>query len=127
VNTLLLTGTVIVTLALVCYSIGVLSEQRHRCVTRRALIFLTIGILLDVSATVFMILGSRNTPLTLHGILGYSALSLMLIDTLLVWRVWRRGGANAAVPAVLHLYTRIAFCYWVFVFVAGGFLAAARL
>ena len=126
-NTLLLTGTIIVTLALVSYTIGVVSEQRHKCVSPRVLVFLTVGIVLDVSATLFMILGSRNTPLTLHGILGYSALSLMLIDTLLVWRVWRSGGANTAVSAGLHLYTRIAFCYWVFVFVAGGFLAAARL
>jgi hypothetical protein len=125
-NPMLMLGITIVTGALIAYSIGVLGEQRKRTLTQSILTWLTIGIALDITATACMIIGSRNIPLTIHSILGYTALIGMLIDTILVWRFWRKYGA-AIIPRGLHLYTRIAYAWWALVYVAGGFIAMFTL
>ena len=88
-NSTLIKAIVVVTFALISYSIAVLTEQKERHISNRVLTFLTIGVLLDVSSTILMIIGSRKIPITIHGFIGYSALTVMLIDTILVWRFWR--------------------------------------
>ena len=126
-NTLLIIGTIIVTGALIFYSIAVWSEQRQKVLTPFILTTLTIGICLDVTATAFMIAGSRNIPFTFHGVLGYSALSAMLVDTVLTWRFWRSEKVHQPVTRGLHLYTRFAYSWWVLAYLAGGLIAAIGL
>lgn len=123
-NPTLITGTVIVTLALICYSIAVITEQRKKMLSAFIMTFLTIGIVLDVTATIFMISGSSNMPFTPHGVLGYSALLVMLIDTILNWQHWRKNGSRQAVPDKLHRYTRAAYTWWVIAYIVGGMMAA---
>jgi hypothetical protein len=120
-------GMVIVTGALISYSMAVWSEQRQKVFTPFILTTLTIGISLDVTATACMIAGSRNIPFTLHGLLGYSALSAMLIDTILTWRHWRSEKKHQPVSRGLHLYTRFAYLWWVLAYLAGGLIAAIGL
>jgi hypothetical protein len=67
-----------------------------------------------------MILGSNNIPFTIHGVLGYSALALMLVDTIRVWKFWKGPNREEKVPRNLHLYTRIAYCWWVIAYIAGA-------
>ena len=119
---LLRTGVTIVVLALASYTVGVVIEQRARRVLRRALAFLVVGVVLDVTATLCMILGSGKV-MTLHGVLGYSALAGMLVETLLAARHRVRSG-EAEVPRWLHLFTRAAYSWWVVAFVSGGILVA---
>ena len=54
---ILMAGTSIVILALAAYSIGIFTEQRRRRVTKLVLKALTIGVVLDITATVCMIIG----------------------------------------------------------------------
>jgi hypothetical protein len=110
-NPTLIIGISIVTGALVFYSIAVISEQRKKVLGPEMIACLTIGIVLDVTATAFMIAGSRNLPFTVHGILGYSALLAMLIDTILTWRHWKSPNMLQPVPRRLHLYTRFAYAW----------------
>jgi hypothetical protein len=119
---LLRAGVTIVVLALASYTAGVVIEQRARRVARRALAFLVTGVLFDVTATVCMILGSGKV-LTLHGVLGYSALAGMLVETVLAARHRLRSG-DSEVPSWLHRSTRIASSWWVVAFVSGGILVA---
>jgi hypothetical protein len=120
-NPTLITGTVIVTFALISYSIAVITEQRKHSISKFILTFLTIGITLDITATIVMIIGSSNIPLTFHGILGYSALIVMLADTICIWRL--KLNHVALVPRKLHLYTRVAYSWWVIAYFAGSFIA----
>ena len=115
-------GTKIVVLALIAYSIAILTEQKTHRVSNRVLIFLTLGIILDIAATTFMILGSGNTPFTLHGVIGYSSLGAMLIDTVLIWKHRLNSGATGEVPKPLHLYSRYAYIWWIIAFITGGLL-----
>ncbi|UCD63668.1 MAG: hypothetical protein JSW34_13135 [Candidatus Zixiibacteriota bacterium] len=122
----LMAGMTIVIFALVSYSIGVITEQRRKLVTNLVLTFLTVGVSLDIIATVCMIIGSEAGAFTIHGVLGYSALTAMLIDTILVWRFRRANGPVRRTPRWLHLYSRAAYSWWVFVFISGSLLIAVR-
>lgn len=114
---------VIVTFALLSYSLAVWTEQRKKAYTPFIMATLTIGIILDVTSTAFMIAGSRKIPFTVHGFLGYSALAAMLIDTILTWRFWRSDKKHQPAPRGLHLYTRYAYLWWAAAYVAGGLIA----
>jgi hypothetical protein len=122
---ILIAGTSIVIVALVSYSLGVITEQRKHRVTRFVLVALTFGALCDITATVCMILGSTNPWYTLHGLLGYSSLAAMLTDTVLLWR-HRLVRGEAEVGAALHLYSRVAYIWWVLAFITGGLLVAVN-
>jgi hypothetical protein len=118
---ILIAGTIIVNLALISYSIAIVTEQVTHRVTGRVRLFLALGVVLDITATVCMIAGSTHSPFTLHGILGYSSLSAMSLDALLAWRHWGRRGEEV-VSKALHLYSRLAFAWWVAAFVTGATL-----
>lgn len=120
------TGTIIVVFALLSYSIAIITEQRKKRILGSVLIFLTLGVILDIIATTFMIIGSSKGPLTLHGILGYSSLSGMTTDAILIWRQKLKNGLGTPVQKGLHLYSRVAYIWWVLAFITGGLLVALR-
>ena len=121
-NALLVAGTRIVILALIAYSIAIITEQRKHKVSNIVTTFITLGIIFDIIATAFMISGSSNSPFTLHGILGYSSLAGMLVDTVLIWRHRIQNGKETEVPAWLHKYSRYAYIWWILAFITGGLL-----
>ena len=116
----------VVTLALISYSIAILTEQRKKLVINRVLIFLTMGVVLDISATIMMIIVSENSPFTIHGILGYSSLTLMLIDAILLWRFRIRKGSSQIVSRGVHLYSRVAYMWWVAAYITGTMLVMMK-
>lgn len=125
-NSLLITGTTIVFFALASYSIAIITEQRKKQINNRVLIFLALGVLLDITATAFMILGSSKGFLTLHGIIGYSSLLAMFVDAVLIWRLKFKKGTQAEVPQGLHLYSRYAYIWWIIAFITGALLVLIK-
>ncbi len=125
-NTSSLTGIIIVQIALICYSIAIITEQRKHLVTGRVLNFLTIGVLLDITATTFMIIGSSRGPFTLHGILGYSSLLGMFTDAILIWRFYRKNGPGIKVTNGIHRYSLGAYLWWIAAYITGALLVAFR-
>jgi len=122
-NTLLLVGSIVVFLALTSYSIAIITEQIKRKISNRVLIFLTLGISLDIIATLCMIIGSPNSPFTIHGFIGYSALAVMLIDAIAIWNFKLKNDNEAVVGKKLHLYSLFAYLWWVVAFITGAVLA----
>ncbi len=118
-NTLSIIGASIVTIALISYSIGNISEQVKKKIIPRVLIFITLGVALDITATAFMILGSKNSPFTAHGFIGYSALFIMLIELARIWRTYNKLGMGADVPKGVHLFSRYAYIWWVIADISG--------
>jgi hypothetical protein len=125
-NPLIQTGTTIVIFALISYSIAIITEQRKGVVSKKVLGFLTLGVILDITATIFMVLGSSKGGFTLHGFIGYSSLTGMTIDAILMWRLKSKSGFDAVVPKALHKYSRYAYYWWVLAFITGGLLVAIR-
>lgn len=117
-----ITGSIIVTLALIFYSIAFAKERRQKLVTSRILLFYTLGISLDITATIFMIIGSSKGFLTIHGLIGYSSLLGMLTDTFLLWKYNMQFGPEKEVSKSLHLYSRIAYTWWIIAYITGGLL-----
>ena len=122
---ILIAGTIIVNLALICYTIGIVTEQRQRRVSRRVVSFLTAGVIFDLVATGCMIAGSSSGPFTAHGLLGFSSLAAMLVETGLAWRHRTRHG-EAVVPDWLHRYSRLAYGWWVVAYITGAFLVMSK-
>ena len=121
-KTILIFGTTIVNLALIFYSIGIIKEQITHIISKKVLVFVSIGLLFDITATILMIIGSENPAFTAHGLLGYSSLTGMLIDAALLWRLRLRNGLNFRVPAGLHWYTRIAYMWWLAAYITGALI-----
>jgi hypothetical protein len=119
---ILIAGTSIVNLALISYSLFIYQEIKHRKVTSKLLTFLTIGVCLDITATCCMILGSSKGVFTFHGILGYSSLTAMIVDTILFWNSKRKSGLGSEVSKSLHKYSVFAFSWWVLAYITGALL-----
>jgi hypothetical protein len=121
----LMVGMTVVNLALISYAIGVIIEQRKHRVTAKVLLFLSFGVLFDIAATGCMITGSSQGLFTPHGILGYSSLAAMLVDTILIWRHSNASG-DKEVKRSLHLYSRYAFIWWVVAYITGAIMVMSR-
>jgi len=117
-------GSMVVTIALVFYSLGYINERKRQLITSRVLLFYTIGVSLDITATIFMIIGSSRGMITLHGFIGYSSLLGMLTDTVLLWRHNLTEGAGKNVSRRLQLFSRITYIWWIIAYITGGLLVA---
>ncbi len=120
------TGILLVHVALIMYSIGMISEQLKRRITNRILFFVAAGVIFDILATLFMILYSSKGLLTLHGAVGYSALLLMLIDFVWMYKFRRNNTPETIVPRNLHLFSRVAYIWWITAYITGAVLVALR-
>ena len=125
-KTTILVGTIVVILALIFYSIGIITEQRKKLINKTVLTFLSLGLFFDLMATCCMIVGSTKLEFTLHGMLGYSALLIMIIETILAYRFNKVYGGKTEVSKPLHLYSRIAYIWWLVAFITGWAVAASR-
>jgi hypothetical protein len=114
-------GSFIVTIALVFYSLGY-ARERKRFVTSGVLSFYTIGISLDITATIFMIIGSTKGLVTPHGLIGYSSLLGMLTDSIILWRHYLKNGSGKIVSRRIHLYSSLAYIWWIIAFFTGALL-----
>jgi hypothetical protein len=119
---ILMIGTSIVNLALLSYTIFIILEIKHRKVSRRVLSFLTIGVILDLTATICMVVGSSKGIFTLHGVIGYSSLTAMSIDAILIWKLRSKSGLNIEIPKATHVYSVIAYSWWVIAYITGALL-----
>jgi uncharacterized repeat protein (TIGR03987 family) len=116
---ILIIGSIVVTLSLISYSIGIFNEQRKRTLIWSVLILLGVGLLLDIGGTTCMIIGSSNGPFTIHGIIGFTALGGMLIDNILLWNTKSKFGIGVQISKPLHLYSRFAYIWWALVYFSG--------
>jgi hypothetical protein len=117
-------GSFIVTMAMVFYSIGYTRERRRQLITPGVLSFYTIGLSLDISATIFMIIGSTKGLMTPHGLIGYSSLLGMLTDTIILWRHYLDKGPGENVSRPVHVFSRVTFIWWIIAYITGGLLVA---
>lgn len=62
--------------------------------------------------------------LTLHGFIGYSSLLGMITDTYMLWRHNIIQGSGKEAGKNLHLYSRIAYTWWIIAYITGGLLVA---
>ena len=123
-NIYLALGIILVNLALIAYTVAVVLASRGRMASAGLMRTITAGVLLDIMATICMVTGSSHTFISSHGLLGYSALLLMLTDCILLWQLRRKEGRNAPLSTKLRRFTRYAYAWWIIAYVAGVVIVA---
>ncbi|NQU53142.1 MAG: hypothetical protein HQ522_11460 [Bacteroidetes bacterium] len=115
-NPLSMIGAFIMTFALLFYGVATITLQRFKMVSRTVLWFFLIGVLLNIAAVVCIMIAAQDITFELHEILGYSAFIVMLIDFIMVFRVFRKNGRNAIINKSLERYAKFAYGWWVVVY-----------
>jgi hypothetical protein len=123
-NPYLYLGMTFATVALLFYSIFYGRNRKLDLVSKGDCALQTTGLGFDLAGTVLMIVGSRNIPLTIHGIIGYSALLAMIVKTGAIWRQLLRDGKRSG---AMRLYGKLAYFWWIAAYVAGGVIAMLEL
>ena len=121
-NPLSLTGAFIISFALLSYGVSSISIQRFRLITPSVIIALTLGVLLDITAVAFMIAGSGLLPISLHGFLGFVAMLTMIIDAVLIWRIYIKNGFDSEISNAVATYTKYAYAWWLIAYFTGSIL-----
>ena len=119
----IIAGVILIHIALVLYTIFIFKEFKYKRATRSLLKFITSAVILDILATSCMMIGTSKEYFTLHGILGYTALFLMIIDAILIWKHKMNHGSEVAFNTGLDRYSKFSYFLWIIAFGTGEFLA----
>lgn len=119
-NTLLITGTIMVTIALVCYTLAIFFEQRKRMLTGIFVMFLFLGFVFDLVSTILMMSGSNNGPFTIHGLIGFTSLFGMLLLFLHTVGNIKVKGLRKSISRPVHLFANITYAWWVISYITGA-------
>jgi hypothetical protein len=119
-NRFLYLGMTFATIALVLYSLFFWRNRKTALIKAREGFIQIAGLFFDITATLLMIIGSKNIPLTIHGMIGYSALLAMVVETIIVVNLVR---VNKEKSAPIGRYGYIAYFWWIIAYVAGGLIA----
>lgn len=125
-KSVLIAGMTIVNFALISYTIAIVTLSRKKLMSQKVLLFLTVGVIFDVTATICMIIGSSQGALTPHGIIGYTSLAAMLTDTVLSYRYNKTCGDKVEVSRKFISASQIAFGYWIVAYITGALIIMLR-
>jgi hypothetical protein len=118
----ILVAVILIVVAFVAYTAGVVVVLKRRKITALAAVALAVGLLSDIPATALMHRSASAVRLTLHSFLGYVGLVLMGLFTLMAL-VQRRRAGTELIPDKLARFGLVAWVVWLVAF-AGGVLAA---
>ena len=119
----IIVGVILIHIALVLYSIFIYKERKYKRATNGVVGFITVAVIFDVTATVCMMIGTVATYFTLHGVLGYTALFVMLIDAFFIWRHRIMRGAEVPFSDTLNRNSKLGYILWLIAFGTGELLA----
>jgi len=119
-------GIIIVNFALVAYSLSFINLVRKKSIGFTYLLFLTIGVLFDITSTVCMMIGSGKGIITIHGIIGYSALIAMITDMLISYRFSFKFGKNTSISSRIYIFSYLVYFYWVIAYLTGAIIVMKR-
>ncbi len=120
-----LISTILITLALVFYSLGVWAERLSRYLEGWHVAAFWTGFVFDVSGTTAMELIEPGMNWTSsHTITGQIALWLMLAHAVWATRVVRRGDEDMRLR--FHRFSLLVWCVWLVPYFGGMYLAMAK-
>lgn len=119
----IIAGVILIHIALILYSIFIYLEHKRKRATTGVLVFITAAVTFDISATVCMMIGTAEKYFTLHGILGYTALFVMVIDAVFIWKHRTRFGSEVPFSETLNRNSKLGYILWLIAFTTGEMLA----
>ncbi len=123
---ILTAGVSIVNLALIFYTISTVILIRKKTISKTYLSFLTFGVIFDITATICMIIAAPNKGITLHGLVGYSALIAMVADLIFCYRYSNKYGNKQLVSKSLKNVSVIIYVYWLLAYITGAIIVMLR-
>ncbi len=121
-NILSLVGALVITLSFLSYGIGSITLQRFKVLDWGVLVFISLGVLLDIVAVVFMVAGVGMFKISIHSILGFSATFTMLVNLFLILRLYVLKGMHSTIDRPLLIFSLIAYTWWVIAYLTGSLL-----
>ncbi|MBW6409089.1 HsmA family protein [Clostridium weizhouense] len=126
----LIIAIIIITLALILYTVGVFGERKSKSLKKSHVIIFWLGLVCDTMGTFTMkqIANSRIETLnsvnqTLHGITGVLAILLMLFHVL--WATWVLYKNDEKKKAIFHKFSIIVWVIWLVPYIIGMFIGMA--
>jgi hypothetical protein len=119
-------GIFFVFIALILYTLFIIYENRNQKTTKVVLIFITLAVIFDITATTCMMIGTTRTYFTFHGILGYIGLLLMVTDAFLLWKFKLKNGTEILISKSLNSFSKIAYVWWIIAFITGVLVSIFR-
>ena len=119
----LMRAVIAITLALVCYTIGVWWEHKDKVLRPIHLVFFWLGLILDATGTHAMSLlaGDATSGLTgVHGITGLIAIVLMFVHAVWATIVLVRKDENSM--HTFHRFSITVWLIWLVPFIIGMFM-----
>lgn len=111
---------ILITAALVFYSIATWSERLSGILKPIHLALFWIGLLFDTSGTGLMIQNSTIETFSLHSLIGYIGIGLMFIHT--VWASAVLAGENTRAKEQFHKFSLLVWSIWMFSYLNGAWL-----
>ncbi len=111
-------GSTVVLLALVFYTLGFVNERKIKTAGKTVLLFYTLGLVMDVTATGLMIKGATHL-FSIHGLIGYTSLTGMIVEVISLWRFKIKKGMQQYFPQWLHRLSVYTYSWWIIAFVTG--------
>ena len=119
----IIVGVIFIHIALVLYSVFIYKESKYKRATKGVLGFITAAVIFDVSATICMMIGTVEKYFTLHGILGYTAVVVMITDAIFIWKHWNKHGSEVPFSDTLNRNSKLGYILWLIAFGTGEMLA----
>lgn len=119
----IIAGVILIHIALVLYTVFIFKEHKYKRATKGLVGFITAAVMFDISATVCMMIGTAEQYFTLHGILGYTALTVMIIDAIFIWKHRLRHGSEVPFSDTLNRNSKLGYILWLIAFFTGEMLA----
>ena len=74
-----------------------------------------------------MMIGTEKQYFTTHGVLGYTALFLMVLDAIFIWKHRMRHGSEVPFSRVLNRNSKLAYVIWIAAFATGDYIAIMKM
>ncbi len=122
---MLFTAIVLITSALVFYTIGVWAEKLQGSLKPWHALMFIIGLFFDTTGTLTMEtiaktrqLSMTSTGFSLHSFTGLAAILLMLVHAL--WALWVLRKKDLAQNRTFHKFSLFVWCIWLIPFLSGA-------
>ena len=122
-SSIIIAGVILIHIALILYSVFIYKENKYKRATTGVLVFITAAVLFDITATACMMIGVADKYFTLHGILGYTALFVMITDAVFIWKHKNKFGSEVPFSQALNRNSKFGYALWLVAFFTGELLA----
>jgi uncharacterized repeat protein (TIGR03987 family) len=116
-------ATILIVLALACYSIGVWSERIAGRLKPWHVVFFYLGLAFDTTGTGLMMEAAGGLTADIHGVTGVAAIVLMIVHA--VWATVVLARRDEVAIRNFHKFSVVVWGIWLVPFLTGFFLPMA--